>query len=61
MAFVSKSKTSRSWLVRHGVTGRTIRRHQKRNKAIMDRNKLHKKFRPKRRNRGKRAKKRFSM
>lgn len=59
MAFIKKSKTGRSWEVRHGRSGYLISKHQKRKRARKKLRMLHREFKPKRRNRGKRAKKRF--
>lgn len=59
MAYVKKSKTGRSWEVHHGRSGAFLTKFQKRKNAKKRVRQLHKKFRPKRRNRGRRAKRRL--
>jgi len=57
MAFVKKS--GKSWTVHNGSNGRTVKRTKTRKSANAYRDQLHKKYKPKKRNRGKNAKSRF--
>lgn len=57
MAFVKKEK--KGWSVRNGSNGAVVRRTKKRSSALAYERKLTKKYKPKKRNRGKNAKKRF--
>jgi hypothetical protein len=59
MAYIKKTKSGKSWGVHNGSNGRVIRRHQKRSAAQQDVMALHRKHKPKKRNRGKNAKRRF--
>lgn len=57
MAFITKGK--RRYYVRHGITGQVVGTHRNKKNAVKERNKLHRKFKPKRRNRGARARSRY--